>query len=354
MSAPEPSLHAAPAQAPSAPVRTPRLDQLAPGVFAYLQVGGWGYSNAGLIAGDGAALLVDTLYDTALTEQMLRTLRSALGPSLSIDSVVNTHANGDHCWGNRALPDARVIASRATADEMRDLSPRLMSTLVKASRLVGRGGGAAALPLRLLGALGVKRARSLLEAAPFVEQAFGSFDFGAVKLRLPDQTFEGALSLEVGGTRVELLEVGPAHTRGDTLVVVPGARVAYTGDILFIGSHPIVWEGPIENWIRACDRLLALEVDVIVPGHGPVTNKAGVRATRDYWQSVLETARRGSEAGAGAEEIARELAAQHDWAECERVVVNVDTALRQLRGDTSHRDPLSMLAAMARFARQRG
>lgn len=294
-----------------------------------------------------------TLYDPTLTEQMLSTLRAALGPALAIESVVNTHANGDHCWGNQALPDARVIASGSTAEEMRALSPKLMSTLVRASRLVERGGPLATVPLRLLAALGVKRARSLLEAAPLVVDAFGQFDFGAVKLRVPDQTFEGALSLCVGGTAVELLEVGPAHTRGDTLVLVPGARVAYTGDILFIGSHPIVWEGPIENWVRACDRLLALDVDVIVPGHGPLTDKAGVRATRDYWQSVLETARLGREAGASVEDITRELAARHDWAEAERVVVNVDTALRELRGDNSPRDPLALLAAMARFARQR-
>ena len=60
----------------------------------------------------------------------------------------------------------------------------------------------------------------------------------------------------------ELVEVGPAHTKGDVFVHVPSSRVVFSGDILFAGSHPIMWQGPVENWIRACDRLLALDVDV--------------------------------------------------------------------------------------------
>src|SRR5262249_24894704 len=150
------------------------------------------------------------------------------------------------------------------------------------------------------------------------------FDFRGIKLTPPTETFEGRLELDVGGTKVELIEVGPAHTKGDVLVHVPKARVAFTGDILFIGMHPIIWEGPVENWIRACDRLLELDVDVIVPGHGPITNKEGVRRTKEYWESLLAAARDGKRAGASADEIARELYRKgfDGWTEASRLAVN--------------------------------
>ena len=63
--------------------------------------------------------------------------------------------------------------------------------------------------------------------------------------------------------------MGPAHTAGDVLVEVPDAAVVFTGDILFDGGHPIVWAGPVANWVAACERILAMDVDTVVPGHGP-------------------------------------------------------------------------------------
>src|ERR1019366_2959672 len=68
-----------------------------------------------------------------------------------------------------------------------------------------------------------------------------------------------------------------AHTRGDVLVHLPADKILYTGDLLFVGGHPVLWAGPIENWIKACDYILSLDVDVIVPGHGPIAEKPAVR-----------------------------------------------------------------------------
>ena len=148
-----------------------------------------------------------------------------------------------------------------------------------------------------LGKLGVPRVGALTEAAEFALACFGGFDIGSVQLTLPTQTFGGQLDLKVGNRRVELIEVGPAHTKGDVVALLPVERVVFTGDILFIGSHPVIWEGPISNWIAACDRLLSLDVDVIVPGHGPLTDKNGVRETRAYWVDILDAAKRGLAVG---------------------------------------------------------
>ena len=120
------------------------------------------------------------------------------------------------------------------------------------------------------------------EVGDLFRSFFGEFEFDGIELRLPDRTFDGRLELDVGGRVVELIEVGPAHTRGDTLAYVPDAATIYTGDILFIGGTPIVWAGPLSNWIDACDLMLGMDVDTVVPGHGPVTDKAGVTTVRDY------------------------------------------------------------------------
>lgn len=325
----------------------PELREIGAGVFAYLQRGSWGYSNAGLITGAPGSLLVDTLYDLALTHRMLERMRPLLG-SAPLESVVNTHANGDHCWGNQAVGSAKIVSSKATAEEMRELSPRLMHTLVQAARGLTRLGPVGVRPLRLLGRLGVARAAALADAASLVVEAFGDFEFGGLRLRIPDQTFEGRLELEVGDKRVELLELGPAHTRGDAIVHVPSERVVYSGDLVFMDSHPIAWEGPVDHWIAACDRILALEPRVVVPGHGPLTDATGVRQMRDYWLRLKAHAKATHAAGISAEEAAQELAREFPWGEAERLVVNLDTLYRELNGDRSPRDPLRLLGDMGR------
>lgn len=327
-----------------------RLLEVADGVHAYLQRGSWGYNNAGLITDGTDSLLVDTLYDSTLTRRMLDAMQRVVPAAARIDTVVNTHANGDHCWGNQVFSGSRIIASRAAAAEMRELPPRKMHALVGASRAISKMPPLARRFLRTLGKLGVPRIGALSEGAEFAVACFGEFDIGNVKLTLPTQTFDGDLTLEVGARQVQLIEVGPAHTKGDVIAFLPKQRVVFTGDLLFINSHPIIWEGPIANWIAACDRLLALDVDVVVPGHGPVTDKHGIQDTRDYWVEILDAAKRGMADRASPDDVARDmLGSRPDWNEAHRLVVNLDTAYRDLSNDRSLRDPVALFARMSRL-----
>jgi cyclase len=328
------------------------LHDVGDGSFAYLQGdGSWGWSNAGLVTSRGDALLVDTLYDLNLTRRMLDVMRRRTPAADHIATVVNTHANGDHCWGNQLVAGAEIVASRRAADEMREVSPALMKTLVRASRLALGLGGRVRRAADMLGRFGVPRAASFGAAAQFVVDKFGAFDFEGIELTLPTTTFDDRLTLRVGDKDVHLIEVGPAHTSGDAIAHVPSDRVVFTGDILFIGSHPIVWDGPVSNWIRACDRILELDVDTVVPGHGPITDKGGVRRVKEYWEYLLSEASDRFEAGMSADEAARDIAFEgfSHWLDRERVAVNVDTIFRELSGDRSKRDPLALLARMARF-----
>ena len=88
---------------------TKGLQDLGNGCFAYLQPdGSWGWSNAGLLVDRDETLLVDTLFDLALTGEMLGQMRAAVPAAKSIGHLVNTHANGDHTFGNQLVAGAET------------------------------------------------------------------------------------------------------------------------------------------------------------------------------------------------------------------------------------------------------
>ena len=288
------------------------LEDLSGGLYAYVQGdGSWGLSNAGLVSDGGEALLIDTLYDLPRTQRMLDAMARATPAARHIDTVVNTHANGDHCYGNELVSDARIIASTASAEEMSAITPDLMAGMLKGADEMG-------------------------DAGKFLRKAFGSFEFEGIALTPPSETFDGRLDLTIGDHAVELIEVGPAHTRGDVIIHVPASRAIFTGDILFIEGTPIMWEGPVGNWIDACEKIASLEPDVIVPGHGPLTDVEGTLAVRDYLVYVRDEARKRFDAGLSARDAALDirLGDYSSWLDSERIAVNVVTLYREF-GDTS-------------------
>jgi cyclase len=286
------------------------LHEVGDGLYAYLQPdGSWGWSNAGLIVDGERTLLVDTLFDLKLTGEMLAEMRRAVPAAAEIDTVVNTHANGDHTFGNQLVSGARIIASEHTVAEMAEAPPELLATLVEQAPNMGRLG-------------------------EYVARIFGPFEFRGITLTPPGETFAGELALTVGGKEIRLIEAGPAHRRGDTLVHVPGDRVLYSGDILFHGGHPIAWAGPLSSWVAACERILAMDLDVIVPGHGPLADKAAVRELRDYLLYVEAEARERHARGMTPLQAARDIALDRwaRWGEAERLVVNVANVYSELDG----------------------
>ena len=301
------------------------LREVGDGLYAYLQPdGGWGWSNSGLIVDGEQTLLVDTLFDLRLTEQMLREMRRAAPAAARIDTLVNTHANGDHCYGNQLVGDAMIVASERTAQEMSELPPATMAALIEQAPQLG-------------------------ELGEFFLRCFGAFEFDGIELTLPRRTFSEELTLHVGARELRLIEVGPAHTRGDTLVHLPAERVLFTGDILFSGAHPIAWAGPVSNWIAACDQIAALDPAVIVPGHGALAEVAQVAELKAYFEYLYEQARVHYEAGETPLQAARAMRLDRwaDWRESERLVVNVANIYSEL---DDKREPLDALTAFQQMA----
>jgi len=235
------------------------LREIARDVYACLQPDrGLGTSNSGLVNRAGG-LVVDTFWDLPHTRQMIETYaRVWRRPARR---VVNTHHNGDHCWGNQLFPEAEIIGHRLCAASFGKERPELMQMLRNA-------GGSEDPMLRDM-------ARQL-----------AAWDFTGITLTPPTTLIEDRLELDLDGIAVHLIYVGPAHTAGDVIVHLPAARVVFTGDVLFRLCTPVGWEGTYERWIAALDEIVALDPAVVVPGHGPLSGVEGPREMQAYLRYV--------------------------------------------------------------------
>ena len=304
------------------------LIDLSNGAYAWLAPQGtWGWSNAGLVVDGDESILIDTLFDLDLTHTMLKAMRDAQPCTANIKTLVNTHANGDHCHGNELVTGADIIASSASAAEMDELPPEGLAAIMDTAKTMGPVG-------------------------EYFLHCFGAFNFHGINYTPPTKTFDGELHMHVGDKPIHMLEVGPAHTRGDILVHSPADKTVFTGDILFIEGTPLIWEGPVANWINACRRIENMDVEHIVPGHGPITDKSGVRKVRQYLEYVREQAKLRYDAGMDAWEAAQDihLSEYSAWSEPERIAVNVDSLYREFTNDDTRTDVVELFRRMGELA----
>ena len=305
------------------PARFPGgLTEIGDGAWAWLQPnGGLGESNAGLIAGDGESLLIDTLWDERLTRRMLAAIERVIGARKApIRRLFNTHGDGDHWYGNGLVdPAAEIIATVAAARQMEAEPPSMLTRLAPVGSLAGFAGRLPLLP-------GAASMRGLGGFAAML----GNYEFSGIHPRQPGRSFTGTVSLAVGGRAVELIEVGPAHTTGDAIAWLADARVVFAGDILFNGVTPIMWAGPVDNWIAALERIEALDPEIVIGGHGPPGGRAEVSVLREHWQWLAaEVAAAGDDQDPGrlTERLIRSEgwrgSAWAEWTGPERTCVNV-------------------------------
>src|SRR3954468_12370871 len=127
-----------------------------------------------------------------------------------IRTLVNTHGDGDHWWGNELVGAREIIATEAAAThEMRNVKPGALIATGK-----------------------IGQALSWRPSGRYLERMVAPFDFTGITLTPPTRTFSGRLELEVGGRKIELIEVGPAHSQGDAIVHIPDARVVFAADVV--------------------------------------------------------------------------------------------------------------------------
>lgn len=276
----------------------PELVEVTPGVFAYVQPdGSWMVNNTGVVAArDGAYLLVDTTSTEARNRALLEAVEK-ISPQAP-RAVVNTHHHGDHTFGNWLVPQQTPIIGHVDCRE------------------------------------------DVLAAGLIASQVLAGPDYGHQEIRPPDVTFPGpGMTLHVGDRRVELIHLGPAHTRGDVVVWLPDERVLFAGDIAFAGGQPFLVEGSVAGYRPALSRIRELRPEVLVPGHGPVRRGDEVGRLLDdldeYTAFVDAVAREAHAAGRAPLEAA--TAAKDNrfasWQESERLVGNLHRAYSELNGE---------------------
>jgi len=298
-------------------------------------------ANSGLI-NLGGGVVIDTQSDLHHARRMIE-LFGKVWPGMP-KRVINTHEDADHVWGNQLFEGAEIIAHRTAAERMKHVAdPKETQQLLKAAN-----GFLSSLVLKVLhpGALAI--ARQLLQ----------DYDFDGIKLVLPTTVFEERHLLDLDGTQVHLIFVGPCHQAGDTIVHVPKERVVFAGDVLFRLCTPMGWTGTYEKWLKILDLIIALDPEVIVPGHGPLCGLEGAMEMKAYLEHVRAESRRFFDQGVSALEASTriDLGPYGTWRAPARIYLNVERAYREFRNEPQDKpwDSAKSFDSIYQVAKARG
>jgi len=275
---------------PMPPTWNRELRQLAPNVYAYVQGGGPGVSNAGvsnpgMIAGSDYLLAIDATQGPIPARAFIAASKKATGGK-EFGRLVNTHHHGDHVNGNQFFTHAEILSHPYCRDEC-----------VKA---------AATTPNMWTPTPGI---------ADVAEER---------KLVPPSVTFKDDLTYFIGGTEVQFRFAGPAHTWGDMMAYLPQHKILFAGDVGFFWVAPYANNSYISKWIDMCDTIQGWDVDVIVPGHGPIGGKKDLAEMANYFRVLGVEARKRYDAkmtpGAAAAQI--RLGRFDNWIGPERLIMD--------------------------------
>jgi glyoxylase-like metal-dependent hydrolase (beta-lactamase superfamily II) len=205
--------------------------------------------NVGVLATERGAVVVDTMTFRSQGSRILK-LAEQLGRG-PVQAIVNTHYHQDHTHGNPAFaPGTQVVATQRTRDYLLHFD--------------------------------------------------ADYWTGPARDTLPGVTFEDTHLLSVGGKTLRCLHLGAGHTGGDLVVLFVEDRVLHAGDLFVNRRYPNIdleAGGSVREWDATLDRMLALDFDRVIPGHGAVTDREGVvafqRFLRQLWQVGEAAAREG-------------------------------------------------------------
>ncbi len=302
----------------------PRLVTVADGVHAWIGAGG--DSNAGAIETPEGLLIVDTQQYPRLGRALREAALARTGQPLRL--VINTHCHLDHTHGNVVFADVPILAHE--------------KTLAAMNACLGPRSGAAwsvtdhDTKLRFLFGQNVLELVAHDAAAQrWFAGRIGLADYDTVTIRPPDETFAGDFAFHLPDDTVRLHYFGPAHCDGDLVVHLEKRKVAFLGDLLFHGRFPWLGDCDLDGLIGALGQVLALDVSVVVPGHGPPATLADVARFRDMLVELRAAVARAIKAGATEDAAVAEVALPQ-YADVQRykewMPLDVKAAYRYLRG----------------------
>lgn len=270
------------------------LEQLAEGVWAAIVARGLGaWGNAGIVTLDDKTLVFDTFLTPAAARDLRAAAESLTGQSVAY--VVNSHYHMDHIHGNAVFSDAAIIATEKTRERIATRGAELVARKFDLpAYLADLDAQIASATTELHKDLAVLRDdyRALNVALP------------ELTLRLPDITFDQRLALHGAQRTVEVVSYGGGHTSSDAFLLLPAERIAFLGDLLGVRMHPSFGQANLEQWDTILERIEALDIQTVVPGHGSVGALADVATMRQYLSDMETLVEEAIVRGETAEQIA--------------------------------------------------
>jgi glyoxylase-like metal-dependent hydrolase (beta-lactamase superfamily II) len=250
------------------------LTRLADNVYSYVGVKDASpahsfAANAGIVIGRDGVLVVDTLISAKEGERFLADIRKVTNKPIKY--VVNTHTHLDHALGNCVFAKlgATVISHEADRTSLASQGADILNNA---------------------GNYGLKPE-----------------DMAGTVITVPTLAFSDQMIIDLGGEEIRLIRTAPSHTAGSLVVYLPAKKLLFSGDILFTDFHPFLADGDFKGWVTTIDSLLAMDVERIIPGHGPLSSKKDLREMREYLLLFDIKARELAAASQDADVIAAQL-----------------------------------------------
>jgi len=246
------------------------FDKLSDHAYAYTAEGD---PNTGIVVGDDAVMVIDTQATPVMAQDVIRRIRTVTDKPIRY--VVLSHYHAVRVLGAAGYEPDHVIASRDTYD--------------------------------LIVERGEADMKSEIERFPRLFRAVESVP----GLTWPTIVFEKRMTLMMGKLRVEIMQLGRGHTKGDTVVWLPDDRVLFSGDLVEFDATPYTGDAYLQDWPATLDAIAALEPEKLVPGRGaalrnPAEVKAGLEGTRAFVTEMFGAVRDGARAGKDLRTVYRE------------------------------------------------
>jgi cyclase len=258
------------------------IQKLAAGVYAAISKnGGYAICNAGIIDLGDATLIFDPFMTPEAAEDLKKAALLLTGHKIKY--VVNSHYHNDHIGGNQVFDNANIISTQQTHELIAKFQPEEITDDKTAAPLQLEK-----LKTKKTSTMTAHELEENIMWTGYYEALVTSND--SLKTILPDITFTDQLIL-YGTTRtVKLLCYGEGHTASDLFLYLPGENIAFLGDLLFVQNHPWLGDGDPDNWKKYLDSIAHLNVNILVPGHGPTGNISAIDTMKSYFARVNNTA----------------------------------------------------------------
>ena len=285
---------------PQAPSWKTELRELAPNVFAYIQGGGpgqanQGVSNAGILVADDHLMALDATGAPFHAKAFIAAARQAAG-NKPFRRLVNTHHHGDHVNGNQFFGPLEIISHPYCRQEVLKAVP---ATPARWDKREGWADG--------------------------TEER---------KLVPPTTTFENKMVYHFADMAAEVEFVGPAHTYGDLVIYLPKQKILFAGDVAFYWVAPFAHNAHVGKWLQTVDRILKMDVETIVPGHGPIGGKKELAEMAEYFRTLQREVRKRYDAKMTAGRAAADITLGRfdNWIGPERIVMNTVRLYNEFKG----------------------